>query len=312
MSDDYLWDRKGPADPEIAKLEELLAPLAYTEVRRSKRRYWLAGGALAAAAVIVGILAWPRAPSCDGAGFSFTGVGGNVACGTHELAAGVLPVGGTLDTLGNTAELAIAEIGMAQLGTHTRVRLERTSAERHQLYLEQGTMHARVKAPPRLFAVSTASTEVTDLGCEYEIAVDPTGRGTIRVLGGKVELDEQGGIIVAPAGTHAAIHPGRRPGYPIGVGATEAFETAVADYERGVAGALDRVLAEATVSDAITLVNLAVIEPGRVDVLRRLGEITSVPDGITVDKAIADPATRGLWREAVVNAQIHVGDWLQQ
>ena len=28
MSDDYLWDRSGAPDPEIARLEELLAPLA--------------------------------------------------------------------------------------------------------------------------------------------------------------------------------------------------------------------------------------------------------------------------------------------
>ncbi len=313
MSDDYLWDRSGPADPEIAKLEQLLAPLAYTEVRKPRRkRYWIGAAVVAAAAAVLVIFAWPRASACDGDGFRFTGVGGDVACGSRQLAAGVLPVGATLDTQGNTAELAIAEIGTAQLGTHTRVRLERTGAERHQLYLEQGTMHARVKAPPRLFSVSTPSSEVTDLGCEYAIAVDPTGAGTIRVLGGKVELDEQGGIVVAPAGTHAAIHPGRRPGYPIATGASEAFEAAVADYERGVAGALDRLLAAATASDAITLINLAVIEPGRVDVLRRLGEISSVPDGVTVDKAVADASARSLWREAVVNTQVHVSDWLQQ
>ena len=27
MSDDYLWDRSGPPDPEIARLEALLQPL---------------------------------------------------------------------------------------------------------------------------------------------------------------------------------------------------------------------------------------------------------------------------------------------
>ncbi len=27
--DDYLWDRSGPADPEVARLEQLLAPLAH-------------------------------------------------------------------------------------------------------------------------------------------------------------------------------------------------------------------------------------------------------------------------------------------
>ena len=27
MSDDYLWDRRGPADPEIARLERVLGRL---------------------------------------------------------------------------------------------------------------------------------------------------------------------------------------------------------------------------------------------------------------------------------------------
>lgn len=311
MSDDYLWDGSGPEDKDVARLEQLLAPLAYTEVRKPRRRWWLAG-ALVAAAAVAAIALWPRASRCDGDGFRFTGVGGTVACGSRELAAGVLPVGTTLDTQEHTAELAIAEIGTAQLGAHTRVRLERTGAERHQLYLERGTMHAKVTAPPRLFSVSTPSTEVTDLGCEYAIEVDAGGTGTIHVQAGKVELDMQGGIVVAPAGTHAAIHPGRRPGYPIVDGADPAFAAAVADYERGVAGALDRMLATATASDAITLINLVIIEPGRVDVLQRLGEITSVPAGITVDRAVSDAGARSQWREAVVNTQIHVDSLLDR
>ena len=173
-------------------------------------------------------------------------------------------------------------------------------------------MHAKVKAPPRLFSVTTPSTEVTDLGCEYALTVDAAGDGTIHVQAGKVELDMQGGVVVAPAGTHAAIHPGRRPGYPIVDGADAAFEAAVADYERGASDALDRMLAAATPSDAITLINLVIIEPGRVDVLRRLGEITSVPDGVTIDDATRNAATRARWREAVVNTQIHVDDWLNR
>ena len=303
MSDDYLWDGSGPADPEIARLEVLLAPLAHTEVKR-RRRWWLPALALVAAAAVIAVLAWPRASRCDGSGFRFTGVGGTVACGGTELASGTLPVGATLETHATTATLAIAAIGTAQLGAHTRVRLDQTGADRHQLYLEQGTLHAKVSAPPRLFAVATPSTAVIDLGCEYAITMDPHGAGSIHVLGGKVELDMQGGIVVAPAGTHAAIHPGRRPGYPIVDGADPAFETAVIGYEQGVSGALDRMLAAATPRDAITLINLVILEPGRVEVLRRLGEVTTVPDGITVDKAVADPAARAAWRESVVAAQI--------
>ena len=73
MSDDYLWDRSGPEDPEVAKLEQLLAPLAYTEVKKRRpRRIWIGAAVVAAAAIAIAIFAWPRAATCDGDGFRFT------------------------------------------------------------------------------------------------------------------------------------------------------------------------------------------------------------------------------------------------
>jgi hypothetical protein len=80
MSDDYLWDRSGKPDPDVARLEKLLAPLAHEAEWRAPplaagvsppadpraprrrlpaRRAWIAGGALALAAAIaiaVGVL----------------------------------------------------------------------------------------------------------------------------------------------------------------------------------------------------------------------------------------------------------------
>src|SRR5262249_23471792 len=55
MNEDYLWDRSGPPDPEIERLEQTLAPLRYRhregcgEPPKSSRWKW----ALAAAAAIV-------------------------------------------------------------------------------------------------------------------------------------------------------------------------------------------------------------------------------------------------------------------
>jgi len=64
--DDYLWDGSGEADPEVAKLEQLLRPLAHdrpmdeVRMRRPKRRRapWIVAGiaAIAAAAVLVLVL----------------------------------------------------------------------------------------------------------------------------------------------------------------------------------------------------------------------------------------------------------------
>src|SRR5688572_13078459 len=165
MSDDYLWDRSGPPDPDVAKLETLLSPLAHDapldemRVRRKRRPPWIViGVALAAAAAIAIFFALPResATACRGGdGFAFTGVGGDVSCAGSRVAAGVLPVGAQLDTGSHEATLTIADIGTARLGKHTRVRLDRTDPERHQLALDRGHLHAKVVAPPRLFAVTT-------------------------------------------------------------------------------------------------------------------------------------------------------------
>ena len=60
--DDYLWDGSGDADPDVAKLEQLLRPLAHDRpldelrMQRAKRRRapWIVAGiaAIAAAAVL--------------------------------------------------------------------------------------------------------------------------------------------------------------------------------------------------------------------------------------------------------------------
>src|SRR5258706_13503461 len=174
MSDDYLWDRSGPKDPDVEKLEQLLAPLAHDapldELRlRRRRRVWpiAIGAGIVAAAAIVLYFALPRHPesTCTGgAGFAFRG--GDVTCGGGKIAMGVLPVGGSLDTGEHDAELSIAAIGTADLGPHTRVRLQESGA-RERLALDVGSLHAKVDAPPRLFEVTTKHANVVDLGCEY-------------------------------------------------------------------------------------------------------------------------------------------------
>ena len=53
MNDDYLWDRSGPPDPDVARLEQALAPLRYRHradlLRRPRTHSWWA----AAAAVLL-------------------------------------------------------------------------------------------------------------------------------------------------------------------------------------------------------------------------------------------------------------------
>ena len=326
--DDYLWDRSGPVDPEVERLEQLLAPLAHDRpldelrLRRPRRRRtaWILGGAVALAAVAVLALVLrtrgPGGPCSGDAGFTFTAHGGTVGCGNGQVARGVLPVGGVLDTGTATAEVKIAEIGTAELAPGTRIRLDRSEKDKRQeLHLERGHMHAQVTAPPRIFAVTTASTGVTDLGCEYTIEIDAHGKGWIEVQSGKVELETLAhAVIVAPAGTTARLLEGRRPSVPILTTASAVLRAAVTAYEQGEPGAVARVLAAATPDDAITLGNLAVLVPAdssselscsapcsdRELVLDRLGELSPPPDGVTIRAALSDPAKLATWREAVL------------
>ncbi len=327
--DDYLWDRSGPADPDVQRLEQLLAPLAHDRpldelaLRRKRNRApWIISGAvlIAAAAGLVLYLRASHGP-CDGdAGFAFTAKGGTVGCANEQVARGVLPIGGVLDTGTATAELAIADIGIAELAANTRVRLDRNEAnQRQQIHLERGRMHAKVNAPPRIFAVTTPSTGVTDLGCEYTIEIDAKGKGWIEVQSGKVELETTAhAVIVAPAGTSARLRENRAPSVPVVIGASPALRSAVTDWEQGTSDALPKLLAAAGIGDAITLANLAVLVPGDTStqiscsapctdrdlVLNRLATLSPPPEGVTIHGALTDPALLERWRETIVAEQI--------
>jgi len=307
-SDDYLWDRSGSPDADVARLEGLLGPLAHDapldELRLKRKRRlvpWLAGAVVAIGAAVALVLVLrpgASAPCAGGTGFAFEGEG-TVTCNDGEVSAGVLPIGGTLDTGANSAVLRIADIGTAALGAQTRVRLDRTAADRHQLYLERGVLHARVVAPPRIFAVATPSTEVVDLGCEYEISIDDKGAGTIRVLSGKVELEHaSGAVFVAPAHTRARLLPGRRASLPLVDNASAQLRAAVERWDGG--GDVDDVLAAATPGDAITIANLGWIEsPRRRDVLTRLAELAPPPQQLTVEEAVGDRALYEMWFDEI-------------
>lgn len=304
-SDDYLWDRSGAPDPDVARLEGLLGALAHDAPldqlrlrrRRSRLPWVIAGGVLAVA--VAALVVWPRggeppapARSACGAhasGFAFTARGGTVACGGASVAAGVLPVGATLDTGAHEAELAIADIGSAALAPRTRVRLDATGTERHQLYLERGRMHAVVSAPPRIFAVGTPSGQVIDLGCAYTLEVDEVGAGSIEVESGMVELEAVGGrVVVVPAGASARLLAGRRASLPLVTGASPVLVAAVTDFHAGADDARDRILAAATPRDAITVANLArlVDDPARRAVLDRLAALAPPPQEMSVDDVI--------------------------
>lgn len=323
---DYLWDRSGAPDPDVARLESLLAPLAHTapldELRlaRGKSRMTMVVAIATAVAAVIALVVWWRWPvdhyegvACTGFGFVFTGQGGDVKCNGVDLAVGVVPLTGTLDTGVREAELAIADIGKAKLGAQTRVRLDHSQfGKRHQLHLEHGRMHAKVDAVPKVFAVTTPSADVTDLGCEYTLELDRSGAGKIEVLTGQVELETgKGALLLAPAGTHARLLPGRRASLPLATSAAPKLVAAVRELEATSDFAdparIAEVLAAADVRDAITILNLYRVVPvaQKPTVLETLAKLVCPPQGLTVDEAMSDKALLEMWLDEVY--LVHIG-----
>lgn len=326
---DYLWDRSGD-DAEVKRLESLLSPLAHDapldelRLKRKRSRAPMFVGIVVAVAAMIGLVLWWRAPgvergegtACVGVGFAFSAKTGTVACNGAALAGGVLPTGGTLITGPHEAELAIADIGTAQLSRNTTVRLDHsTFGAKHQLFLQEGKMHAKVLAPPRIFAVATPSAQVVDLGCEYTLEIDKAGGGSIHVLTGKVELETgNGAVVMAPAGTHGRLLPGRRASLPLSDRAGPEITAAVADLDAGKPDALARVLAAATKVDAITIGNLARVAPAadKRRVLERLAMIVPAPQCTTIDEALEYPDLFEMWFEEVFLVHIGASDGAPQ
>src|SRR5882672_8718557 len=84
----------------------------------------------AAAVVAIAWWQWPRGGGdiacAGGTGFKFKSNEGTVSCSGEDVAAGELPIGGVLETGTHRAELSIADIGTAHLGTATKIRLDRS------------------------------------------------------------------------------------------------------------------------------------------------------------------------------------------
>lgn len=89
MSDDYLWDKSGPPDPEVERLERLLSPLGHQAppspqpVRRGRSRRrgaWLIGGGLLAAAAVAALwIAGGASPRASSPPLAATGADGTAS-----------------------------------------------------------------------------------------------------------------------------------------------------------------------------------------------------------------------------------------
>src|ERR1051326_5027313 len=133
LGPDYLWDRSGPADPEILRLETLLSsyrmaegPLRVPqpEIRGLSVRAWPLGFAFAACAVIVLVLFAYRSFNTARTGWQFVAEQGHPDVEGRSMRSGVLHVGQSLETTsGELVRMQVASIGEVEIGDQSQVQL---------------------------------------------------------------------------------------------------------------------------------------------------------------------------------------------
>ena len=294
MNEEYLWDRTGERDPEIAWLEEVMGRLKYSRsksfaaypskaIARPRSRWWLA----AAAVLVIGMLSVPfllRGPltnwqTADG----------------HRLRAGQTIEAGASDT--KIQENATGEL---TIDSGSRVRLVQATDHEQHFHLERGTIHALIWAPPGRFVVDTWSSRTIDLGCRYTLQVEKDGTGLLTVETGWVAFERNKVESFVPAGAACVTRPGKGPGTPYFLDAPAALTTALARFDvSGEASALETAITASRRRDGLTLWHLMVRTQGeqRGKVFDRLASLIAMPAEVTRQTVIqGDPdAIDGVW-----------------
>ncbi|HUO83833.1 MAG TPA: hypothetical protein VM534_01855 [Thermoanaerobaculia bacterium] len=289
MNEDYLWDRSGDPDPEIARLEKLLGPLRGDalplEMERLSRESRRSGllvrwGAVAAALLIIvaGTAGWSVSRQQQRWELVSLDSGTRLRTGVER--------GAEIRTDDSTRlQLRMGLIGEVTIDPSTRLRILRTALRESRIGLDEGTIHARILAPPRLFFVSVPSGEAIDLGCAYSLAVSAGGEAVLRVTAGMVALDGDEGTVYVPRGAEATLSHRGVPGIPRYQDADPRFIEAI-DQWSGDRRGLEDLLALARPRDRMTLWHL--LRNGSPDqrrlIAERIAELEPLPPGMTVDR----------------------------
>jgi hypothetical protein len=321
---DYLWDRSGAVDPEVARLEQLLGTLRQdgtlpqlpevasrsSAVRSRSARgarilYTVAGLAAAAVLLIIAGAAWITfvQPRIGWAVESVAGV--PLVDGQAVEGSARLGIGRWLTTDGGSrARIAVGQIGQVDVEPNTRVQLVESRGREHRMALVEGTIHARIWAPPKFFFVNTPAAVAIDLGCAYTLQVHPDGSGLVRVSHGWVGFEHGEREAFIPEQAVCATRPGIGPGTP-------QYEDAAAPYTEALAildfgppddprrqASLETVLSQARRRDALTLWHL--LQRGTPDerarVYERMAALAPAPAGVTRDAVLAgDRRAIDLW-----------------
>jgi FecR protein len=316
----YLWDPDAPPDPEVRAIEARLAsarfdpgryplalpPLASRGVVRPSNwlrprvRTVVALAAAAVALVAIGLGAYWSWRWSWTAGAAWAA---EIENATEKKAIKTaLAVGRPLElTEKSSARVDIARIGTMSVSPGSALTLAETTSTRHRVQLDRGSVSVRIWAPPGMFAFRTPAGTVRDLGCVFDLAVDANGTARVRVDTGWVQLDNDFGESLVPAGTVAEMRRLTRPSVPIYRDASDLFAAAVRAAEDGGEAVqrreLDTILRTARHRDVLTLLRLVNTFPAdtRRTVLDRAVQLWPPPAGVSVE-AILGGDRNQLWK----------------
>jgi hypothetical protein len=280
MSDDYLWDRTGAADPDVVHLERVLAKLGLRNERprprRSRRPLWV--GAIAALLMVgIGIAILMRRPQTIG---PVTPWQLSLSGETPRA----VRTGEAIETGAVHATMESAFVGQVEVEPDSRLRLLATRGDEQRLALDHGTIHAFIWAPPARFIVDTPAAKTIDLGCQYTLQVGKDGTGFLTVELGWVAFQWRGIESFIPAGAACHTRPGHGPDTPYFLDAPTAFKSAVARFDsHPTLEALDTALAGARPRDGLTLWHLLQRTDGRerARVFDRFAALVDLPPNVS-------------------------------
>ena len=311
MTDQYLWDKSGPEDAEVARLERALDSQRWSgsvpeRAPTSVRARWTLVAGLAAAALAVLAFAFLRRD--HGASYRFDALEGSPVVEGGSSSARSLRSGDVLSTDAKSrARLEVADLGNVVLEPGSRVRIERpqdgASGAQHVLALERGTIVASIFAAPRAFQLGTPAGIAVDLGCVYRTTVEEDGSTRLAVVSGQVSFEARERRAIVPAGAWCRAHPGAGPGPAFREDAPAALIEATERLEsEPTRAAVDAVLAATRPDDALTLWHLLESPSAEVRsaVFDALAALAPPPDG--VDRAAlvrGDRASLDLWRRTM-------------
>lgn len=312
---DYLFDRSGSPDPEVERLERLLGPLAHkggaaarphgqTPLTLRHTWRWTSAMAAVAAAAAVLLIVFSSEPNVPARQPAPGGPALTVVEGGRRLVEESWVDSGTEHT-----ELRLGSVGQVRLDPGTRLQVRRLQDDETRLFLERGSLHARVSgdARPRFFQVDTPATLCVDLGCEYTLSVDAAGAAEVVVRTGQVAFENEGREVYVPAGATCRATRARGAGTPHFEDAPTALVEALAAFDaahallpaerRTRADAL--LAATASARDALSAWHLLQDPDDEVAsrARARLTAVAGAPEGTGAGAGRPDAAARTRWKE---------------